>query len=127
MNLTSPGSGGVGGTLLATADEEGLRETSQLEFPSGTLSTTTTKRESAASSSAGTGEATTDPSPTKASKADSRDSQTSAPPTRATVTFELETERLCEIVISGSLESLEVAKMRMLVMLDELVSPASTL
>jgi hypothetical protein len=38
------------------------------------------------------------------------------------VTYGLETERLCELVITGSTESVEVAKVRLLVMLDELVS-----
>lgn len=37
------------------------------------------------------------------------------------VTYGLETERLCEIVITGSLESVHFAKLRCLVMLDELV------
>lgn len=36
--------------------------------------------------------------------------------------FGLESERLCEVVISGSLESVELAKVRILVMFDELVS-----
>jgi hypothetical protein len=36
--------------------------------------------------------------------------------------FGLETERMCAVVITGSMESVELAKVRVLVMLDELVS-----
>lgn len=42
--------------------------------------------------------------------------------TSNSVGFGLESERLCEVVISGSLESIELAKVRVLVMFDELVS-----
>jgi hypothetical protein len=37
------------------------------------------------------------------------------------VMYGLETERMCEIVITGQLESVELAKVRILVLLDELV------
>jgi hypothetical protein len=35
----------------------------------------------------------------------------------------LETERICELVITGSGDSVELARVRLLVMLDELVGP----
>lgn len=41
--------------------------------------------------------------------------------------FGLETERICEIVVEGALGAIEVAKVRLLVMLDELVRSVHSL
>lgn len=38
----------------------------------------------------------------------------------------LETERVCELVITGHGDSVEVARVRLLVMLDEMVRPLGT-
>jgi len=48
-------------------------------------------------------------------------------PTATQVTYGLETERLCDLVITGGIESVEIAKVRLLVMLDELVRVAMSL
>lgn len=37
--------------------------------------------------------------------------------------FGLETERMCEIVVTGDMGNVETAKVQVLVMLDELVRP----
>lgn len=71
--------------------------------------------------SSGTVLATADPddasgtngSPTTEDKGDSNGAQ-------AQPTYGLETERMCELVITGSVESVELAKVRLLAMLDEL-------
>ncbi|TXT11510.1 uncharacterized protein COLE_01920 [Cutaneotrichosporon oleaginosum] len=48
------------------------------------------------------------------------DKDGSSPPAQAQASYGLETERMCELVISGTVESVELAKVRLLVMIDEL-------
>lgn len=104
LNVELAGGGGGGGAVLATADGQGTmgikEETTQDGAGKGSAST--------ASSIEATGEAV-DPSPTS-------DAAATAP-----ITYGLETERMCELVITGNIESVEIAKVRLLVMLDELV------
>ncbi|OCF33709.1 cytoplasmic protein [Kwoniella heveanensis BCC8398] len=127
LNIEIPGAG-VGGIVLATADGQAQQQTgapgqtdpsstgapgagSQQEGSAGPDSQageTAAPGNKAANGSAadGAGNSATVPPP--------------APPPNAPVTYGLETERMCELVITGSVESVEVAKIRLLVMLDEL-------
>nr|XP_031862506.1 uncharacterized protein CI109_002003 [Kwoniella shandongensis]KAA5529578.1 hypothetical protein CI109_002003 [Kwoniella shandongensis] len=121
LNIEIPGAG-IGGTVLATADGQAVTSSSTSQGQQEpTTTTTSSQREGSAGPEstnganaaateglAGNGSTTTDAN------------AASVPPPNAPVTYGLETERMCELVITGSVESVEVAKVRLLVMLDEL-------
>lgn len=118
LNMEIPGVG-AGGVVLATAGSQGPY-TAVTQPPSapapghkGTSSTSSKGSNPATDNADSTAESV--PSTTAATS-------TAATTTTAPVTFGLETERMCELVITGSIESVEIAKVRLLVMLDELVS-----
>ncbi|WVF68055.1 hypothetical protein IAT40_002818 [Kwoniella sp. CBS 6097] len=122
LNIEIPGAG-VGGTVLATADGQAQRPSTA---PSQTdPATGGSQREGSAGPDGQGGEPVA--STNKAANGSSGDGTATsanvpppAPPPNAPVTYGLETERMCELVITGSVESVEVAKIRLLVMLDEL-------
>ncbi|WWC92268.1 uncharacterized protein L201_007222 [Kwoniella dendrophila CBS 6074] len=121
LNIEIPGAG-VGGTVLATAD--GQSQQTQNNDESNITSTTTgSQREGSAGPDTSNG-TTNDTQHTKSTSTDSSTNASTVPPAaplpNAPVTYGLETERMCELVITGPLESVEVAKVRLLVMLDEL-------
>ncbi len=125
LNIELPGSGGVGGTVLATADGQGGFPAPSAEIDEGAQAATQDARSGSAPSSVNGAarESSGTPPPTKPQNSTATNDQ-SQPMTAtiAPVTYGLETERMCELVITGSLESVEIAKVRLLVMLDELVS-----
>ncbi|WWC98543.1 hypothetical protein V866_005435 [Kwoniella sp. B9012] len=110
LNIEIPGAG-VGGAVLATAD--GQAQSTEGE----TSAISASQREGSAGPESSNG---TDVQPTKSTTSNSPTVPAPAPPPNAPVTYGLETERMCELVITGPLESVEVAKVRLLVMLDEL-------
>lgn len=117
LNMEYPGAPGVGGTVLATANGA-----------SPTLSSASNGANQPPDSKGGASEASSVNGATEGDNAsnDSRDasvngSKASIPPTTQ-VSYGLETERMCELVLTGNIESVEIAKVRLLVMLDELVS-----
>ncbi|WVW80867.1 hypothetical protein I302_102857 [Kwoniella bestiolae CBS 10118] len=115
LNIEIPGAG-LGGTVLATADGQNQSQTTEGDAATATTIGGGSQREGSAGP-----ESTNGAEPT--AKSTSNDSPTvpaPAPPPNAPVTYGLETERMCELVITGPLESVEVAKVRLLVMLDEL-------
>ena len=121
VNLEMPG-GGVGGIVLAVADGKAVHDTpSKLTTEDGPTTAVATEDGSAPPSVDGntTGDSITDvataktPEPNVANNA--------APAVPGAITYGLETERMCELVITGPIESVEIAKVRLLVMLDELV------
>jgi hypothetical protein len=106
--------GGVGGTVLATADgHQGANDSPKLKSGADDPTTSTATEDGSAPPSVdgAPADAAENKSPEKAP------TQSSVGP----VTFGLETERMCELVITGGIENVEVAKLRLLVMLDELV------
>ena len=127
LTLEVPGSGGVGGTVLAIADGQGgVATNGQNSSKDGAETNGTT---SAADTANGLPAANVAEEKTEETDGGSNGStNATAPPassTNATVTYGLETERMCELVITGPIESVEIAKVRLLVMLDELVSVSS--
>jgi hypothetical protein len=135
LNMDVPGSSGLAGTVLATADGQGGFADSATEGQEGTHSAVQDAPTGSGSSSANgtTGDAVTNISPTKPREETQNGQSSSAldssqPTTSKTapVTYRLETERMCELVLTGTVESVEIAKVRLLVMLDELVNPEST-
>lgn len=110
VNVELPGNSGVGGAVLATADGQGA-DLSRTQSGDPGLN------------GAGSGHG---PEPTGEDKNGvSGHSTGSGNGSTGPATSGLETERMCELVITGSTESVEIAKVRLLVMLDELVSPLS--
>jgi len=114
LSIESPG-GGVGGVILATADGQGSNISSSSE-PEASTADQPKGVEGGASlnSLAGEGEP---PTSTQTGSSEAPATASSVP-----VSYGLETERMCELVMTGNLESVEIAKVRLLVMLDELVS-----
>lgn len=111
-----------GVAVLATADGQSAQPS---HAPSQDPQTT-------AAESAGIDSVTTGPAGVNAdaavkdvSPSKSQANATTAP-SAGQMSYGLETERMCEIVVTGSVECVEVAKVRVLVMLDELVSLRTT-
>ena len=129
VNIEVSGSGVAGGVVIATADGQAgltLEETQRGEQIASQEARNGSRRNSV---NGATGEGTTDTSPIKPREdpqAGSIDSASAPSQANAAangpVTYGLETERMCELVITGPIESVEIAKVRLLVMLDELVS-----
>nr|XP_018259640.1 cytoplasmic protein [Kwoniella dejecticola CBS 10117]OBR81798.1 cytoplasmic protein [Kwoniella dejecticola CBS 10117] len=128
LNIEIPGAG-VGGTVLATADGQSASQPSGNDNEAHPATTTTdSQREGSAGPDSVNGANVAPDLLQQPRKASSEASATAptvpapapAPPPNAPVTYGLETERMCELVITGPLESVEVAKVRLLVMLDEL-------
>lgn len=92
-----------GPTVLATANSEGVR--------------TTEVKGEAESKSADTATDVPDAKP----NGEEESCLSSVTPPYVTRSLGLETERMCELVITGSTESVEIAKISLLVMLDEMV------
>lgn len=116
--------GGVGGTVLATADGQAVHDPPKKTNGEEPTTSTATEDGSAPPSVDGAVPAEGLSESTRTETPDVLSTGNAGPNTSATVTFGLETERLCELVITGGLESVEIAKVRLLVMLDELVSAA---
>lgn len=111
LNLTIPGSGGIGGTVLAVADGQAMHNSQEHPGdPSGTSGVN------------GAADGTSETSPVKSQAGDAGKGKDAQATSAAPVSYGLETERMCELVITGPIESVEIAKVRLLVMLDELVS-----
>ena len=142
LNIDLPGGGGVGGTVLATADgaarsggsdnarQEEEKKKNGDEAGQSSQQQKGERKVSGGSSKNGVdasvGEAgSKGVSPTKSqgtnNAGDISSTAAAATTTNAPVTYGLETERMCELVITGKIESVELAKVRLLVMLDELV------
>ena len=131
INIELPGSGVVGGMVLATADGQGVavREESQKNEQTASQGARDESRRTSVNGASAEGTTATSPiksQPREDPQAGSTDSG-SAPSqanaaANAPITYGLETERMCELVITGPIESVEIAKVRLLVMLDELVS-----
>nr|XP_019008143.1 cytoplasmic protein [Kwoniella pini CBS 10737]OCF46924.1 cytoplasmic protein [Kwoniella pini CBS 10737] len=124
LNIEIPGAG-VGGTVLATADGQSPTQNQQGLDNENIPNTTTTDSQREGSSGPESVNGANTSGDIQQSALASNESTTtaqtfpaSAP--NAPVTYGLETERMCELVITGPLESVEVAKVRLLVMLDEL-------
>jgi hypothetical protein len=131
LNIEAPGSTGTGsGQVLATADgqsvEDGHVNGQDASQPSSEAVVTgngdDTLNGAHEPSADGAGSAPSDDKPATNGTAATSASGAHAPAPTVQVTYGLETERLCELVITGSTESVEVGKVRLLVMLDELVS-----
>lgn len=120
LNLATTGNGGVGGIVLATADGSAIP--SSPAAGSSTEATTQTITEDGSApptvDEAATSEAIIESTSVKPTETQ----DPAAGPTSGQVTYGLETERMCELVITGPIESVEIAKVRLLVMLDELVN-----
>ncbi|KAK8850505.1 hypothetical protein IAR55_004423 [Kwoniella newhampshirensis] len=119
LNIEIPGAG-IGGTVLATADGQSTitASASPGQIQQDTVAATSSQREGSAGPESVNGSNTIEAESKGASTIDS--SAATVPPPNAPVTYGLETERMCELVITGSVESVEVAKVRLLVMFDEL-------
>ncbi|WRT70668.1 uncharacterized protein IL334_007666 [Kwoniella shivajii] len=118
LNVEIPGAG-VGGTILATADGQNATQSTQTEGETIISTKTNSQREGSAGPENTNGTVSTETSAAPSNPLSS-DPLATIPPPNAPVTYGLETERMCELVITGPLESVEVAKVRLLVMLDEL-------
>jgi hypothetical protein len=124
LNIDTTGSGGMGGVVLATADGSAIPSSPATGSVAEAPTQTVTEDGSAPPSvdGAAAADATTDSGPAKTLESHHTGNAVSAH-TAAQVTYGLETERMCELVITGPIESVEIAKVRLLVMLDELASP----
>ena len=122
----------VAGAVLGTADGRGSEHLRQPDVSSpaqvnGDPTPATTEDGSTAGvddntvSTAETTESSQVKTPEPQLTGDGSGSRPGAAPTSTQVTYGLETERLCDLVITGGIESVEIAKVRLLVMLDELV------
>ncbi|ORY26615.1 hypothetical protein BCR39DRAFT_254880 [Naematelia encephala] len=109
--------GGI--AILATADGQSAQPSQAPSQDPANAAADSTAGDSTTNSVAGVaGDVTTkDVSPSK-SQASAKDA--AAPSSTGPISYGLETERMCELVVTGSVESVEVAKVRLLVMLDEL-------
>ena len=125
LNLETTAGGGVGGAVLAIADGNAAPSSPAAGLNAEATTHTVTEDGSAAPSvdGAAAAEDSSDPGAIKTLESHNTGNAAAAP-TAAQVTYGLETERMCELVITGSIESVEIAKVRLLVMLDELVSIA---
>lgn len=110
IGVESPGGANVGGQVLAVSSG-----TAASKIPKGSNGHAKT------SSGGSTKSATSLGGRSEARSA--ADDKTGTASSSTLVTYGLETERMCEIIITGELEGVEVAKIRVLVMLDELVCP----
>ncbi|WVR08561.1 hypothetical protein IAU60_005616 [Kwoniella sp. DSM 27419] len=118
LNIEIPGAG-VGGTILATADGQ----LGSMNQPQGETTVPSSQREGSAGpedplTSAASNQISQTANGSSSEKAASAPQASAGP--AAPVTYGLETERMCELVVTGSVESVELAKVRLLVMLDEL-------
>lgn len=128
MNIEIPG-GSTATTVLATADGSHAGGTDAApKLPASESLGTGSDR----TSLDGAGSTNTDPNSVKTTSttADTLSTAattagTSVQSNNGTVTYGLETERMCELVITGDIENVEIAKVRLLVMLDEFVSLAA--
>lgn len=123
--VVNPDNAASPGAILGTADGKGASQPSvsspaQVNGDSTIATTDSGSVGAGADDSTVTNADTTDSSMDKSGETAA--SSTGSAPTSAQVTYGLETERLCELVITGGIESVEIAKVRLLVMLDELVS-----
>jgi hypothetical protein len=134
LNIEAPGSTGTGsGQVLATADGQSVEDVGHVNGQDASQPSTEavatgngngddTLNGANEHSPEGAGSAPSDDKPATNGATAPSASGAHAPAPTVQVTYGLETERLCELVITGSTESVEVAKVRLLVMLDELVS-----
>ena len=122
LNIAT-GTNGLTGRVLATAD--GKKAAQAAEGENGAEGQAPGTNGDAASGfdvkTSGSRDSLTDNASAAVSGPSGSSDSLSKSKTRTTVTYGLETERMCELVITGSVESVEVAKVRLLVMLDEQV------
>ena len=123
LNLPKRGSIAAGRTVLATVIP-GSPEESNVPVNGQEPISATTKRSSSGGSSAPASLDIIDENGQPRSAAGTAET---SPTMGGLVSYGLETERMCEVVLSGSIESVEIAKVRILVMLDELASLTSPL
>jgi hypothetical protein len=117
--------GGMPGLVLATADAKAVQDVPAKVTSGGDAPNQPASNEDGNAPNvdeAVNGEESSNTTSPKSPEVQLSGNDAAGAPAPGTITYGLETERMCELIITGSIESVEIAKVRLLVMLDELVS-----